>query len=76
LDLLNHILRADKIGARIQRFLLAFRFTENQNTGGFARTVRKHYRAPNLLIGVPGVYAELNMQFNRLVKFRLGCFYQ
>ncbi len=71
LDSVHHILRANVIGAGVKGFLLTIFLAEDKDLAGFARAVGQDDGAADLLIGVTGVNAQLDMEFDRLVKLGL-----
>src|SRR5205823_13350010 len=70
LDALREIRRADDVGARVLRFLRLLALGEDGDARLLPRAVRQHQRAAQLLVGMPNVEAEAEVNFDRLVELR------
>ena len=74
LDALDEVGVADILGAGLTGGSRAVVLCENEDADGLAGAVGENDGAANLLVGVTGVDAELNMDFDSLVEFCLASF--
>ena len=72
LDLLDHVVAADHVGAGILRFLLLLALGDHEHALGLSGAVREQGRASDHLIGVLGIDAEEHRELDRLVELGEG----
>ena len=70
LDLLDHVHLADVIGASLAGSVRLVALGEDENARGLTGTVGQDDRAADLLVGVTGVNAQLDVQLDGLVELR------
>ena len=75
LDLLDHVVAADILGAGIAGFLFLLRLADCEHADGLTRAVRQNNRAADLLVRMTAVNAQLYMDFNGLVELCCTCLY-
>src|SRR5262249_26917644 len=64
--------RAGALRPRLLRLLRLVALREHEDTNALARTMRKHHRAADVLVGLTGVDPELHRELDRLVELRLA----
>src|ERR1700758_2011083 len=69
-DFLHDILAADEFGAGFLRFADFFAARDHQHAHGFSETVRQSYGSAHHLVGVFGIHAQIDGQFDRFVELR------
>ena len=72
--LFRQILRADHIGAGVRRLLRLVALGEDGNANGLAGAVRQAHDAAHHLVGVTGIDAEIDRNFDRFIELGLGLF--
>lgn len=68
LDFLRHILRAYKVGSRLLRKLFVFALADSKDADVFTCAVGQDDCAPDLLVSVAAVDAQLYVDLDRLIK--------